>query len=293
MVPKTNRIDSLKLGGFEIFWLDGGVFQLDGGGVFGVVPKVLWEKKYPPFSENNILMVTAPILIKSDKKKILIDTGLGNKLTEKQINIYGVIKPWNIHKSLEMAGVSPEEIDFVILTHCDYDHCGGVVQYKNNKTELTFPNAQIILQKKEWEDVKNPNKRAKHSFWEINFIGVEESGKLHLVDGNSEICDGIFVEYSGGHNRGHQIVKIVTGNEIAYHLGDILPSHAHFNPLWVAAYDSYPLEVIELKEKYLKEAVEKKIWVLFYHDPKYCACKFDEKGNVIEKIERKNINEIF
>lgn len=291
MENEMDKIPRLEIGNYEIFWLDGGTFQLDGGGVFGVVPKVLWEKKYQPISENNILMYASPILIKDGKKNILIDTGLGNKLTEKQIKIYGVIKEWNILKSLEMLKLSAHQVDYVILTHCDYDHSGGLVQQKNNQLELTFPNAQIFLQKKEWEDVKNPNRRAKHTFWDINFVGIEESQKLQLVEGKFKITEGIFVEHTGGHNRGHQIVKIENENESAYHLGDLLPSHAHFNPLWVAAYDNYPLEVIELKEKYLKEVVEKKIWVLFYHDPKYCACKFDEKGNILEKLERGKDNE--
>lgn len=280
------KIPRLKISNFEIFWLDGGAFQLDGGCVFGVVPKVLWEKKYQPISGNNILMYASPILIRDGKKNILIDTGLGNKLTEKQIKIYGVMKEWNIHKSLEMVKVSADEIDYVILTHCDYDHSGGLVQQKNNQLQLTFPNAQIVLQKKEWEDVKNPNRRAKHTFWDINFVGIEESGKLQIVDGYCKIYEEVFVEYTGGHNRGHQIVKLVDKEQTLYHLGDILPSNAHFNPLWVMAYDSYPLDVIELKERYLKEIVENKGWVLFYHDPKYCACKFDEKGNILEKLER-------
>ncbi|MFB3851816.1 MAG: MBL fold metallo-hydrolase [Acidobacteriota bacterium] len=283
--------DPLKIGSYEIFWLDGGVFQLDGGGVFGVVPRVLWEKKYPPFTGNNVLMEASPILLKGEDKNILIDTGLGNKLTEKQKKIYGILQPWDIHQSLEQIGLNAEKIDYVILTHCDYDHVGGLVQYdKNGELEPTFPNAKIFLQRKEWEDVKNPNKRAAHSFWEINFKGVEESGNLELIDGNSELLKGVFVEYTGGHNRGHQIVKIISGNEVAFHLGDILPSHAHFNPLWVAAYDSYPLDVIELKEKYLSEIVEKQCWVLFYHDPHIMACKFNEKGDTLFSKERERRN---
>lgn len=283
---EKNKTAQLNVGDFEIFWLDGGIFQLDGGGAFGVVPKVLWEKKYPPFSGNNIVMFASPILVKCDGSNILIDTGLGNKLTEKQNKIYGVLEEWNIHHSLKNIGIKPDEIDLVILTHCDYDHIGGVVETKGQNLQLTFPNAKIILQKKEWEDFKNPNKRARHSFWDINLKGVEESQNLELIEGNCEIKEGIFVEYTGGHNRGHQIVKIVSKGEHAYHLADILPSHAHFNPLWVMAYDWYPLDVIKLKEKYLQEILEKNAWVLFYHDPMLKACKFDEKGNVVEAIER-------
>lgn len=286
---KADSLTQLKIGDFDVFWLEGGTFQLDGGGVFGVVPKILWEKKYPPSSGNNIVMFASPILLKNGASNILIDTGLGNKLTDKQKKIYGVLREWNIHSSLKNIGLSPDEIDLLILTHCDYDHIGGVVEFKGEELQPTFPNAKIILQKKEWEDFKNPNKRAAHSFWEINLKGVEESGNLELVEGKKEIIEGIFVEYTGGHNRGHQIVKITSKGETAYHLADILPSHAHFNPLWVMAYDSYPLEVIELKERYLKEILEKNAWVLFYHDPLFKACRFDEKGNIVEAIERKEV----
>lgn len=275
---------TLKIGEFEIHWLRGGAFELDGGAMFGVVPKVLWEKRYPTSNGNNITLLAYPILIKTPDANIIIETGLGNKLTDKQKKIFGLKEDWQIIEDLHTLGIKPEDIKYIILTHCDFDHAGGLLMKTDETLKPTFPEAKYIIQKREWEDVKNPNKRSKHTFWSINFEGIEENGNLTLIDGNHELLPGIKLQYTGGHNRGHQIVWIESNGQTAIHLGDLLPTHVHFNPLWVMAYDNYPLEVIELKEKYEKAGIEKGAWFLFYHDPFLRACRFNEKGEVLEKI---------
>lgn len=274
-----------KLGEFELYWLDGGTFELDGGAMFGVVPKVLWSKKYPSDENNYIPMVAWPILIKTNKEHILIETGLGNKLTEKQKQIYRLKGEWKIPEELEKLGISRNSINYVILTHFDFDHAGGaIMRNSNNELEITFPNAEYIIQAKEWEDVMNPNIRSINTYWPINNEKLRESKNLRLIDGDIEIIPGIKLVYTGGHNRGHQIVIIESEGEMAIHFGDLMPMHSHFNPLWVMSYDNFPLESIKQKEIWEQFALENNAWVTFYHDPFILTCKFNEKGEVIEKF---------
>jgi glyoxylase-like metal-dependent hydrolase (beta-lactamase superfamily II) len=276
---------NLKLGRFEIALLNGGRFELDGGAMFGVVPKLLWKKKYPPDEDNFIPLAAWPILIKTPESNILIETGIGNKLTDKQKKIFRVREEWNVVRELEELDLNPGAIDFVVLTHFDYDHAGGVVmQDRKGELNLTFPDAQHIIQKTEWDDVLNPNKRSINTFWPVNNELLKKRGNLRLIEGDEEIIKGLTVMRTGGHNRGHQIVRIESDGEVAVHLGDLLPTHAHFNPLWVTAYDNYPLDTITQKEICEGKAIEEDAWFLFYHDPFVPACKFDAEGNIVEKV---------
>lgn len=276
--------NGLKIGEFELIWLNGGSFELDGGAMFGVVPKLLWSKKYPPDQDNFVKLITSPILVKTPKALILIESGLGNKLTEKQKKIFRAKEEWMILSDLNSLGIKRGDINYVILTHLDFDHSGGIVMMEEDgNLSITFPEAKHIVQKSEWEDVLNPNKRSSNSFWPLNYELLKESPLLYLVDGNVEIEKGIKVIHTGGHNRGHQIIEIESNRKKAFHLADLLPTHAHFNPLWVMAYDNYPLDVINLREEYENKGIEENAWFTFYHDPFMFACKFDKNGNVTEK----------
>ncbi|HXX33371.1 MAG TPA: MBL fold metallo-hydrolase [Thermodesulfobacteriota bacterium] len=273
----------LKLGEFELFWLNGGRFELDGGTMFGVIPWEEWSQKYPS-QDNYIPMAAWPILIKTPNAFILIESGLGNKLTDKQKQIFRLKEEWNITADLKLLGLKREDIDFVILTHCDFDHAGGVIM-TNGKGQLalSFPSAKHIIQKKEWEDVLHPNIRSINTYWPINSELLKASRNLELIDGEAEIVSGVRAMLTGGHNRGHQIVRMESDEQLAVHLGDLLPTHAHFDPLWVMAYDNFPLESIEQKECLEKKFTNEAAWFTFYHDPFVLACKFDEEGNIIAK----------
>ncbi len=273
------------IGNFDLFWLDGGKFELDGGSMFGVVPKILWQKKYPSNDENYIPLIAYPILIKTPDALVLIETGLGNKLTEKQKKIFRVNEEWTILDNLNALSIKREDINFVILTHYDFDHAGGVVmQNFDGNLTLTFPRAKHIIQQLEWEDVLNPNRRSVNSYWAINFEILKEQGTIELVNGSRELCKGISVFHTGGHTKGHQIVQIESHNEVAFHLGDLLPTHAHYNPLWIMAYDNFPLDAIRAKEEWEHKTPPGKAWFTFYHDQFMKACRFDEKGNVIDPV---------
>ena len=157
---------NLNLGSMAVSWLNGGEFELDGGTMYGAVPKVLWQKKYPADDENYIKMLNAPLLIQMPGHNIIIDTGLGNKLGDKQKEIFRIYRDWRLPEDLNRLGLSREDVDLVILTHCDFDHAGGVVMLgRTGEPELTFPRARHIVQKREWEDVCQPGSRAKHTYW--------------------------------------------------------------------------------------------------------------------------------
>ncbi len=198
-------------------------------------------------------------------------------------DIFQLSSPWLLTEDLEALGLRRQDIDLVILTHFDFDHGGGVVRHdQNGQLELTFPRARHLLQESEWQDVQNPCRRAQSTYWPINFETLAASGQLELIAGDKTVCPGVSVRHTGGHTRGHQIVEIASEEQLAVHLGDLFPMAAHANPLWVMAYDNFPLEVIEQKEQLMAEYRAKNAWFTLYHDPQVRACHLDEHNHVRE-----------
>jgi glyoxylase-like metal-dependent hydrolase (beta-lactamase superfamily II) len=277
----------LKIGAFELHWLEGGQFRLDGGAMFGPVPKVLWARAYPPDDQNTIALAARPLLVRTPKgTNILIETGLGNKLPDKLRRIYHVGPEWDLPGSLAALGLTRDEIHYVVLTHCDFDHAGGVMMHPEagGEPELTFPRAVHVAQYVEWADAMKPNRRSASTYFPENFTHLADgTGKLRIVDGDVEIVPGITTRLTRGHTRGHQAVRIESEGQVAWHLSDLLPTHAHTNPLWVMAYDNFPLDVIEQKAALLAEARNENAWLTFYHDVFMDAARLDERGRVIER----------
>ncbi|RUM35627.1 MAG: MBL fold metallo-hydrolase [Desulfobulbus sp.] len=277
---------SLQLGDSRISWLNGGEFELDGGTMYGAVPKVLWNKKYPADKDNYIRLLNSPLLVQTPEANILIDTGLGNKLSTKQKEIFRVCRDWSLVEDLQDLGLERQDIDIVLLTHCDFDHAGGVVMFDEEQQEptLTFPAARHIVQQREWEDVLAPDIRSSHTYWPENFAGLADSGLLKIIEGESEISPGIHVQLTGGHTRGYQLVEIRGSAGCAVHLGDLFPTHTHVNPLWVMAYDNYPLDVIKLKQKLFSRYITEECWFTFYHDIYMKACRLNTDLDVIQEL---------
>lgn len=275
---------TLDLGSITINWLQGGRNQMDGGTMFGAVPKLLWSKICPPTEDNYLTYRNNPLLVRTPEANIIIDTGLGNKLSDKQRKIFRLLEEWSIIDDLAGYGLKAEDIDAVIFTHGDFDHAGGIVTLlPDGSTELTFPKARHIMQRREWEDISQPNIRAEHTYFPKNFVGLEASGLLELVDGKQELFPGIAVRHCGGHTRGHQVVIIKGSSGTAVHMGDNFPTHHHANPLWIMSYDNFPLDVIEQKLAIFKE-FHGDAWFTFYHDDDVRACRLDQNYKVVETI---------
>jgi len=273
-------IDRISLGQFELYGLRDGFFFLDGGAMFGVVPKTLWEKKFPADEKNRIKLALNSILIKTAKELILVETGIGGDLDPKFYDYYSVERQPGLVLSLEKLGYQSEDIDFVINTHLHFDHCGGNT-CKNEKGEdvPTFPKARYIIQKGEWEYALHPSERDKPSYLEQNFLPLEKHGLLQSVDGNKEISEGVEVIVVPGHTSRHQCVKVSSGEKVFFFLGDLVPTSAHVGLSYIMSYDLSPQETLESKKKYFEQAIEGD-WILaFNHDPEHFFGKVKKVNN--------------
>ncbi|MGG1675956.1 MBL fold metallo-hydrolase [Neobacillus sp. NRS-1170] len=277
-------MQTLKIGNVTLTWLSGGVTNLDGGAMFGVVPKGLWSKKYPPNGKNQIELPTDPILIQMNGKNLLVESGIGNgKLTEKQLRNYGVTKESEVDSSLAKLGLNAGDIDYVLMTHLHFDHACGLTKLEDGGYTSSFPNAKIITSNVEWEEMRNPNIRSKNTYWKENWEAIET--QVETFD-ESWSFGAIRMTHTGGHSDGHSILIIEDEGEMAIHMADLMATHAHQNVLWVMAYDDYPMDSIAAKEKWVSYAIERKAWFTFYHDAFYRAVKLEIDGKVIEGIKR-------
>ncbi|MGW9985080.1 YtnP family quorum-quenching lactonase [Staphylococcus cohnii] len=263
----------MKLGNFKIHYLNGGITNIDGGAMFGVVPKVLWTKKYELSEDNRIPLPTHPILIQTEEFNFIIDTGIGyQKLTEKERKIFGVHYESNIEEELKLFNLTTNDIDYVLMSHLHFDHASGLT---DSEGRAVFKNAIHIIQQDEWQEFISPNIRSKSTYWQKN--NGDFSNKLLLFENEIEIVKGINMYHTGGHSYGHSIITIESEGEKAVHMGDIFPTVAHKNPLWVTAYDDYPMQSIREKERMISRFILENYWFLYYHDVNYFAVKFNPK----------------
>jgi glyoxylase-like metal-dependent hydrolase (beta-lactamase superfamily II) len=273
-------METVKIGDVTLHWLNGGVTNMDGGAMFGVVPKPLWSKKYDVNENNQIELRTDPILLHMNEKNILIESGIGSgKLTDKQKRNYGVTEESKIGDSLAEAGLAPEDIHIICMTHMHFDHASGLTKKSGDGYESVFPNAVIYTSQVEWDEMRNPNIRSKNTYWQENWQAVEHQVKTFHEQ--VEIVPGLTMIHTGGHSDGHSIILLESNGEKAIHMADLMPTHAHQNPLWVLAYDDYPMTSIKAKQEYISSAIQSNVWFIFYHDAVYRALKWDEEGKTI------------
>ncbi len=258
----------MKFGHYEVNILDSGRFRLDGGAMFGVVPRVLWEKENPADEKNRIQMTFNVLLIRGEGRVILVDSGMGNKSDEKQKKIYQIdYSDHSLAKALEQYDIHPEQVTDVILTHLHFDHVGGTSYYDGDGSlKLQFPNATHYVQKRQMEWAQRRFEKDRASYLKENIEPLLKSDKMRLLQGPQKLFDNIEVITVEGHTPGQQMVLVgEKGNQLLF-AADLIPMAAHVPVPWVMAYDLYPVTTIEEKKKYLEEAVEKNWLLVFEHD---------------------------
>lgn len=282
-------MEQLKVGKATLTWLKGGVNLLDGGAMFGVVPKPLWSKRYPVNDKNQIELRTDPILIQLNEKNYLIDTGMGNgKLTEKQIRNFGVLEESSLEDSLRKMNLTLEDIDCILMTHLHFDHACGLTKVHGNTFEAVFKDVPIVTSDVEWEEMRHPNIRSINTYWAMNWKAIQN--QFHPFTKETVITEGLKMIHTGGHSNGHSIIIYEEGEESFIHMADLMPTHGHQNKLWALAYDDYPVTSVHQKETWMEYGYKRKAWYTFYHDAYYRAIKFNEHGEPIEWIKRKGDN---
>ena len=279
----------MTLGDFELTILSDGTYMNDGGAMFGVIPKVMWEKRATPDERNRIQMGTNSLLVRTGEHNVLIDTGIGSKLNDKRRAIYDH-EP-RLLKSFAEAGVSPDEIDIVINTHLHFDHCGWNTYYKDGKPQPTFPRAKYYVQEGELQHAHEQHERDRVSYMTDNYDTLVASGQMQLLKGDGEIAPGISVKVYPGHTRDLQAVILRSGGQVACYPSDLVCDTNHLEPMWVLGYDLYPLQTIDNKHRFYDVAIPENWLLVFTHDERtpWAYLELDEKGlpwaRAVEKVD--------
>jgi glyoxylase-like metal-dependent hydrolase (beta-lactamase superfamily II) len=280
------------LGDYRIEIIPDTEFRLDGGAMFGVVPRVLWEKVCPPDDANRIRMNMNCLFVETGKEKILIETGIGEKWNAKQTAMYGITREKPLAQTLfENAGCRPEDITIVVNTHLHFDHAGGntILSAASASADASsvpvvpqFPNARYFVSKSEFEQAEAPHERHRASYLKENWQPVKDSGQLELKADDYEVVPGLKMETIRGHSETMQCVRLERGGETLFSFADLIPMRAHIPSAWIMGYDLYPVETLEAKKLLLPQAVKENWLCFFYHDPDQPLCRLIEEDGKIK-----------
>ena len=250
-----------------------GSFRLDGGSMFGVVPRVMWEKHHEPDDQNRIELSLRCLFVEHGERRILVDTGIGDRWEAKHRRIFAIERaPDQLLGELRALGVEPDDVTDVILTHLHFDHCGGAIRDRDGELVPTFSNARHWVQEKHWRWAHLPSERDKASFRPDDFKSLVDGGKLELVSGATEIMPGVRVTPVHGHTPGQQVVEFHTGEGVVAFVGDLLPLASQLRVPWIMGFDLNPLLTLEEKKRFLSRALEDDYTLVFEHDPLIECC---------------------
>jgi methylmalonyl-CoA epimerase len=270
-VPYFRTPTRYSLGDLKLISLSDGFFKLDGGAMFGVVPRTMWESRLPPDDRNRIPLGLRPLIVRG-AETMIIDAGCGDKMDPKQADIYGLDRSYHLDHALAEAGLTADDIDIVVASHLHFDHVGGFTRRTDDgRLVPRFPRARYIVHRQEWDDATHPHERNRASYLQDNFVPLQTAGVLTLVDDGATIMPGVTYRRSGGHTAHHQVVMIESAGATAVFAADMYPTSAHLPDPWVMGYDLYPMDTLGFKRAFAREAVEREYLIFFEHDPSLAA----------------------
>ena len=275
-----------QLGDISLVSLHDGLFRLDGGAMFGVVPRTLWASQSPPDDRNRIQLATRPLLVEAGWGRLLIDCGIGDKMDAKQRDIYAIERQHDLDRALADMQLSDTDIDLVLATHLHFDHFGGATTRRDGRIEPRFGRARYIIRAGEWHDATHPHERNRASYIADDFVPLESAGVLDLFDDDRSIQPGVRVVRTGGHCAQHQMVFIESAGKTAVFTADLIPTVAHIRDPWIMGYDLYPMDTLAFKKRFIREAIDREYLIFFEHDPLVAA------GYIREKAGKRYVDQV-
>ena len=268
----------MKIGNIDVHVISDGQVRLDGGSLFGVVPRTLWRNLTATDRKNRVSLGLNSLLVRSGGKNVLIDTGVGTKHPQRRRALFAMVAG-RLLQGLKQHGLDASDIDTVVLTHLHFDHAGGATRLVRGKLLPTFPKARYIVQQRDWAEATCTNDRTRPAYFPEDFIPLQDHGSLELVDGEADIAPGVRVHRTGGHTAGHQMVLVHSEGQHLACLGDVFPTHHHLRPHWITAWDGYPMETVAAKRDLLTQAEREKWLLLFGHGTQQKAGRLVRRDN--------------